>query len=148
VNKTSPYSSFRFPWKKSQPNLQQSVAPVLPATEIEVDSELLVPGITGADLTLPIFDGLSTNPADHLIELETDSMEKYPDVRVYFWLVGDWDERARLDQHFPERSQNYEERLKEDERLVKAGRELLRQSRARGEGYVLSAPFDDHEPKN
>jgi hypothetical protein len=44
--------------------------------------------ITGADLTLPIFDGTSTDPSQCLIELDNDSMEKFADVRLYFWCVG------------------------------------------------------------
>ena len=44
--------------------------------------------ITGAALSLSILGGLSTNPKDHFIDVDTDSMETAPDVRVYFWNIG------------------------------------------------------------
>jgi hypothetical protein len=45
-------------------------------------------GLTGIDLSLPIFDGLSTDPDQHLIDLDTESMERHADVRMYFWIIG------------------------------------------------------------
>lgn len=97
---------------------------------------MLTPGITGADLSLPIFDGRSDNPADHLIDLETDSMEKYLDVRLYFWLVGVADEECNQARPWSTGGMimSHEELLERDERLVKAGREILKTSKARGEG--------------
>jgi hypothetical protein len=86
-------------------------------------------GITGADLTLPYFDGRSTNPLDHLIDLDTDSMETAPDVRVYFWSVG-----ATLcedDWKGPKESESREEY---DARMVRNGREYLKDLKDRGIG--------------
>jgi hypothetical protein len=62
------------------PNTQNTIAQTLPIW--------LEQGITGADLSLPLFDGTSGNPLDHLIDVDTPSMETCPDVRVYFWNVG------------------------------------------------------------
>lgn len=64
----------------------------------KLDPRHLLQGITGADHSLPTFDGLSTDPKDHLIDFDTDSMEKHADVRVYFWQVGD--ELQRLGSEF------------------------------------------------
>jgi len=93
----------------------------------------------GADLTLPIFDGLSLDPKDHLIDLETDSMERCVDVRVYFWQVGDMlrtmdedpDSESQLDFESPD---DPESRLEYDSKLVREGREHLRDCMAKGEG--------------
>lgn len=38
--------------------------------------------------SLPILGGPSTNPKDPFVDVDTDSMETAPDVRVYFWNVG------------------------------------------------------------
>jgi hypothetical protein len=104
-----------------------------------VNPSLLEPDVTGADLTLPIFDGLSTDPTDYLIDLETDSMERHPDVRNYFHMIGGRLRRVGLGHHLrpdldPPADPDSEERLAYDERLVKAGREELRRSRMNGEG--------------
>lgn len=86
-------------------------------------------GVTGADTSLPTFDGTSTNPNDHLMELDNDSGETIPDVRVYFWLIGHLtrDEGVQVTPAI----------LKEwDARMVREGREYLRKARAEGNGYV------------
>lgn len=94
--------------------------------------EVLDQGITGADLGLPLFDGTSLDPKDYLINLDSDSMEKYPDVRIYFWRVGLALECG--DKVVVEQLSDYQERLARDDALVKTGREHLRQSRIRREG--------------
>jgi hypothetical protein len=99
----------------------------------------LEPGITGADLSLPLFDGTSTDPADYLIDLDTDSMEKYPDVRIYFWTVTET-KRIAEDKEEP-RPADHEGRLVFDDKAVKEGREYLRESRIKGEGCVHSTSF-------
>jgi hypothetical protein len=94
---------------------------------------LLRPGITGADFTIPLFDGLSSDPKDYLIDLDTDSMGKCPDVRVYFWLVGyETLRNAQVDQPRPEH--DLPEQIIYDDRLVKMGRQHLKESQAKGQG--------------
>lgn len=103
----------------------------------ELDPELLEPGITGSDFTLPLFDGLSTNPADHLIDLDTDSMERCPDVRAYFWSVGEAvirREEGNVMVSSTPRPTDLELCLEYDDNLVKVGRRHLRESRNRKEG--------------
>lgn len=85
--------------------------------------------MTGADLTLPVFDGTSTNPNDHLIDLDTPSMETCPDVRVYFHYVG---ELTGKDGVMP--SKDPAERIAYDAKRVRQGREYLKAARDRGEG--------------
>jgi hypothetical protein len=98
-----------------------------------IHPSLLKPGITGADFTLPLFDGLSSDPKDYLIDLDTDSMEKYPDVRVYFWMVGhETLMNAQVDQPRPEH--DLPEQIIYDDRLVKMGRQHLKESQAKGQG--------------
>jgi hypothetical protein len=90
----------------------------------------LAQGITGSDLTLPIFDGTSKRIEDHLIDIDTDSMETTPDVRVYFWAVG-------YEIHVPKGPEppiDLEERKIFDAQLVRAGREHLKELRSRGIG--------------
>jgi hypothetical protein len=113
---------------------QRSKKSDISQTPVQVDvlPEFLEPGITGADLTLPLFDGTSSNPEDYLIDLESDSMERYPDVRSYFWRVGQALEL--LDDVEIEQPSDYQQRLERDDALVKAGREHLRQSRIKGDG--------------
>ena len=97
---------------------------------------LLEQGLTGADFTLPLFDGTSVNPHDHLIDIDTPSMETCPDVRVYFYRIGEcFDVIAGI-----ERPEDHEGRIKYDARVVRAGREYLKHCRTLGVGYVLS-PF-------
>jgi hypothetical protein len=119
-------------WKK------ESARSTIQGSEpIEVDAELLKPGITGVDPDLPLFDGLSTNPADHLIDLDTDSMERCPDVRVYFWTIGQMVEGQRLydfKEADIERPVDPELLLEYDNKLVRSGREYLKESRTKKEG--------------
>jgi len=103
----------------------------------KLDPRHLLQGITGADHSLPTFDGLSTDPKDHLIDFDTDSMEKHADVRVYFWQVGD--ELQRLGSEFIARPDldppaDLQERILYDAKLVRKGREFLKESRADGQG--------------
>jgi hypothetical protein len=106
-------------------------------TKHELDPRHLLQGITGADYSLPIYDGLSTNPLDHLIDFDTDSMEKHADVRVYFWQIGD--ELQRLGSEFIARPDldppaDPQERILYDAKLVREGREYLKESKADGQG--------------
>jgi hypothetical protein len=87
--------------------------------------------ITGADFTQPIFDGRSDNPADHLINLDADSMERIPDVRVYFWAVGDCLRSFGTEtasKHTLEEARLY------DDVVVREGREHIRACRDRNIG--------------
>lgn len=102
--------------------------------KVNVRPDDLEEGITGADLDLPLFDGTSSNPKDYLIDLESDSMEKYPDVRIYFWMVG-----QILDGDCVVQPNDHQERFARDDARVKAGREHLRQSRINREGRVFLA---------
>ena len=86
-------------------------------------------GVTGADLTLPIFDGTSINPDDHLIDLDTPSMESCPDVRVYFEYVG---VETQKDGVMP--PQNPAELIAYHATRVRQGREYLKAARDRGDG--------------
>lgn len=97
-------------------------------------------GITGADLTLPLFDGTSKNPLDHLIDVDTPSMETRPDVRVYFWFVG-WESEVTRQSVWvdhedtrPEPPVDIEERRLFDDMYVKKGREYLKGCKERGDG--------------
>ena len=81
MDSSAPHPKSRLPWGKEK-SISVRPPPVL-------DSFLTKSGITGADFTLPLFDGLSDDPKDYLIDLDTPSMERCPDVRVYFWMVGD-----------------------------------------------------------
>lgn len=85
-------------------------------------------GVTGADLSLPIFDGTSTHSEDYLIDLDSDSMETAPDVRSYFHWV------ARVTQEASTPPIELKERRVYDTRLVRQGREYLQAARARGHG--------------
>jgi hypothetical protein len=88
-------------------------------------------GITGANFNLPIFDGTSKNPYEYLIDLDTDSMETYPDVRVYFYSIG---EGLDEDLDFGDRPTDPKGRLAWDSRIVRAGREYLKAARQKGHG--------------
>jgi hypothetical protein len=81
-----------------------------------------------------LFDGSSTNPKDHLIELEDDSMETEPDVRIYFHLVGRY-ARGDPDEEPPKAMVD---RREWDAQLVREGREYLKSARAQGHGYVCA----------
>jgi len=123
-------------WKKKrspQPAIRES-QPV----QVELDADLLKPGITGVDPDSPLFDGLSIDPADHLIDLDTDSMERCPDVRVYFWTIGNKVQRQKqhdLKEADIERPiDNPESLMIYDDKLVKEGREYLKESRTKKQG--------------
>jgi hypothetical protein len=84
--------------------------------------------ITGADLTLPIFDGTSTDPSQCLIELDNDCMEKFADVRLYFWCVGSsfetYAQQSAAVKHTLEEARAYDDKVVREGRLhVKACRE-------------------------
>lgn len=85
-------------------------------------------GVTGSHVAGPFYDGTSKVSADHLIDLDTDSMESAPDVRSYFWLVGSHVRRQREVPH------DMETRVMFDAELVRAGREWLRDFRDKGYG--------------
>lgn len=86
-----------------------------------------VDGITGCDLTQPPFDGTSTNNDDYFIKIEDDSMETTPDVRPYFWMLGQR-QRGHTESDIPK------DRVKYDNELVREGRELLKSARREGRG--------------
>jgi hypothetical protein len=105
--------------------------------EIELDASLLKPGVTGVDFSLPLFDGQSTNPADHIIDLDTDSMERHADVRVYFYNVGQNVESIRqwrLGLPNIVRPTDYALCVDHDERMVKLGREYLKEAKRNKQG--------------
>jgi hypothetical protein len=95
-----------------------------------VPKKWLRQGITGSDPTLPIFDGSSMDIKDHLIDIDTDSMETAPDVRVYFWMVG----YDSLDLDYPDVPTDLEERKLFDAKMVRTGREHLKDLKQRGLG--------------
>jgi hypothetical protein len=102
--------------------------------EDDILPELLEQGVTGADTSLPIFDGLSNDPKDYLIDLDTSSMEDCPDVRVYFWKVGITRRMIRQGSHEELNFDPPIDRVEWDSSLVVEGREYLRDSRAEGQG--------------
>jgi hypothetical protein len=113
------------------PSTQNTIAQTLPIW--------LEQGITGADLSLPLFDGTSENPLDHLIDVDTPSMETCPDVRVYFWHVGMelkvTDAPVLVDEDgTPVQPTDLEERRLFDDMYVKKGREYLKACKERGDG--------------
>jgi hypothetical protein len=85
--------------------------------------------ITGADLSIPIFDGKSVNPNDHLIDLDTDSMETALDVRCYFWMLGDL-----LHDDVNPLAHTLEEAKVYDNQVVREGRLRLKAARDAGQG--------------
>jgi hypothetical protein len=91
--------------------------------------DLLRQGVTGSDCSLPMFDGTSTNSHDHLIDFDTPSMERYPDVRVYFHSVGEI-----IGDPEGIRPIEIEARKVYDDQMVKNGREYLKLAKARGNG--------------
>jgi hypothetical protein len=70
------------------------------------------------------------DPLEHLIDLDTDSMETAPDVRVYFWYVG----YETLFEDGCSVPVDSEERKEFDSRVVRAGREYLKEMRDEGFG--------------
>jgi hypothetical protein len=89
--------------------------------------------ITGADHSQPVFDGRSKNPNDHLINLDDDSMERIPDVRVYFWAVGDA-LRGTDSEGEVTSKHTLEEAITYDNLVVREGREHVRSCRDQGLG--------------
>jgi len=79
-------------------------------------------------MSVPVFDGTSSDPHDYLIDLDTDAMERYPDVRSYFHYIGD------LTRDATEPPQGLEQRKMYDSDLVRKGREYLQAARKRGHG--------------
>lgn len=98
---------------------------------------LIEQGITGADFSLPILDGLSDNPKDYLIDFEDESSEKIPDIRVYYWTIGDEVLRfGQRNERPPEHDRPTDPAgiISYDDRLVKMGRQHLLESQAKGQG--------------
>ena len=129
---TSPGSPPETP--PSNPSSGQDLAEPLPEQNKTPDTvalpRWLAQGITGSDLALPFFDGTSKNKDDHFIDLDTASMESAPDVRVYFWIIG-------FNIHVPEDPDipsDLETRKVFDAKLVREGREYLKDVRSRGSG--------------
>jgi len=129
---TSPGSPPETP--PSNPSSGQDLAEPLPeqnkTTEKGELPRWLAQGITGSDVALPLFDGTSKNKDDHFIDLATASMESAPDVRVYFWIIG-------FHTHVPEDPDipsDLETRKVFDAKLVREGREYLKDVRSRGSG--------------
>lgn len=92
----------------------------------------LTRSITGADHSVPIFNGMSTDPKDCLIELDDDSMERLADVRVYLAHVGstlDGESRYMASMHLP-----LDEARAYDDEMVRKGRLHLKACRERGIG--------------
>lgn len=85
-------------------------------------------GVTGADLALSIFDGTSVDPKDYLIDLDTDSMERYPDVRSYFYSVGNSLQDTTTSPSDIEARKIY------DDNRVRQGRLYIKAQRALGHG--------------
>lgn len=110
------------------PTAEQAPVPP-PPDETRPRSRYL--GITGKDMSASIYDGSSLFEDDHWIELENDSMEREPDIRAYFWHLGqiaknhNWKDVPRF---------SLEQRKLYDDEIVRVGREYLRQARERGEG--------------
>lgn len=95
---------------------------------ITITEDGMYRSITGADLSLPVFDGTSKKSSDHLIDLDTDSMETALDVRCYFWMLGDT--------FHPEDPLNHtlEEAIAWDNQMVREGRLRLKEARDAGQG--------------
>jgi hypothetical protein len=97
-------------------------------TPAQLEPRVFGPGVTGVDLSLPVFVGTSTDPHDYLIDLDTDSMERYADVRSYFHWVGD------LIQDRSTPPTEFEARKRYDDDLVRQGRLHIRAEKALGHG--------------
>jgi len=103
---------------------------ILPTQEVITISENgMYRSITGADLSRPTFDGRSTNPAEHLIDLDTDGMETALDVRGYFWFLGDF-----LHKDVEPLDHTLEEAIAYDNQVVREGRLRLKAARDNGQG--------------
>jgi hypothetical protein len=101
---------------------------IVKSTAAQLEPSVFGLGMTGADLSVPVFDGTSSDPHDYLIDLETDSMERYPDIRSYFHWVGD------LTQDATTSPSDLEARKAYDDDLVRRGRLHLKNARAQGHG--------------
>lgn len=131
ANSSTSHSVYR--WIRERARLTYVPKPI----ELELDPDLSEPGVTGVGFDLPLFDGQSTDPADHIIDLDTDSMERCADVRVHFWNVGQQVQSERAwynDQPDAERPIDPALRVEYDDMLVKLGREYLKESMRKKEG--------------
>lgn len=88
-------------------------------------------GITGADLSIPFFDGKGTQSEAFLIDIDTPSMEREPDVRAYFWMLGQFCSEGPIVPTLPAEPK---EKIDHDQNIVRKGRELLRSARNEGHG--------------
>lgn len=132
TNSTDPSTSHPF-----YPRKRKSARSAQDSKPIELDPDLSEPGVTGVDFDLPLFDGQSTDPADHIIDLDTDSMERCADVRVHFWNVGQQVQSERAwynDEPEAERPIDPALRVEYDDMLVRLGREYLKESMRKKEG--------------
>jgi len=80
-------------------------------------------------MSVSTFDGTSSDPHDYLIDLESDSMERFPDVRSYFYRVGDLQQDA-----IDPPPTDLEARTSYDNDLVRRGRLYLKSEKAKGHG--------------
>jgi hypothetical protein len=116
----------------SAPSISHALPPALQASQVEVltiDRYGLGRLVTGADLSRLVFDGTSTSVNDHLIDLDSPSMETDIDVRAYFWMVGDelYPDSEPL-KHTLEEAREY------DNKVVRQGRLHLQECRDQGHG--------------
>jgi hypothetical protein len=109
-------------------SLEPTKQRIVKSTASQLEPSVFGPGVTGADLSVPVFDGTSSDPHDYLIDLETDSMERHPDIRSYFHWVGD------LIQDATTPPSDIEARKAYDDDLVRRGRLHLKNARAQGQG--------------
>lgn len=96
-------------------------------TAAQSEPWILRQGVTGADSSIPVFDGTSLDPHDFLIDLESDSMERYPDIRSCFHLVGEF---SQTNPTTP--PSDLVSRISYDDDLVRQGRLFLKAAKARG----------------
>jgi hypothetical protein len=123
---------------KLWPRLRSSWGDTSRDRQMAIDPNRLLEGVTGADTSQPFFDGSSKEPSDHLIELDDSSMERLPDVQVY-WSIGrallnETDPRAAVSPLRKMAPKDFQQRQAWDSELVTAGRKYLQAARARGEG--------------
>jgi hypothetical protein len=97
---------------------------------VPLSPELVQDGITGFDPSQALFDGTSKDNADFYIEIEDASMETAPDVRPYFWKLGQL-QRGHTDLDIPG---EHGKRITYDNDLVRTGREFLKSARRKGRG--------------
>ena len=102
---------------------------IVKSAAAQLEPSVFGPGVTGVDLTVLLFDGTSLNPHDYLIDLETDSMERYPDIRSYFYWVGELQQDA-----IEPPPTDLEARKLYDDDLVRRGRLYLKSEKAKGHG--------------